>query len=94
MMFASAPRPRLARKGLVLGLLGIPLTGIWLALFFLLSPVYIYPRGLGGILLCLLIYGWPLYVMILLARRCPEEVRAKCFQCDWKETYRIETPKL
>ncbi len=78
----------------MLGLLGVPLTAVWLALFFLFSPVYVQPRGAGGIVLCLIVYGWPLYLMVLLARRCAEEVRAKCFKCDWNEVYRIETPKL
>lgn len=93
-MLGSAPRPKMAKKAIWIGVAGFPLTGLWLLCIWLFSPVYLIPLSGWALTISLFIYAWPLIPMALLARRVPGEVRLKCFKCGWLETFRIETPKL
>ena len=93
-MFTAAPTPKIGKKAWMVVAAGAVATAIWLTIFFLVSPFYIAPRGLGGIVLCALVYGWPLYVAALIAWKMPLVVQARCFKCKWNHQYIIGMPKI
>ncbi|MFP6899054.1 MAG: hypothetical protein VCA38_20880 [Roseibacillus sp.] len=94
MIYGSAPKPKMGRKAMLIGLAGIPATAIWIPGYMLVSPGFVCPGNIGGFFLCVVIYGWPLIAAILVARRCPDEVRTKCCKCDWQEAYEIVSPNV
>ena len=93
-VFTEAPRPRLSRKTKLIALLGFIGTVIWAPLFLLYSPVLIYPTGIGGLIICVVVYAWPLWLAVLAGQTLPPSVYFKCFKCGQSEEYSIEKPKL
>lgn len=73
---------------------GVPITALWVVLFFTFSDFYITPRGAAGVILCALVYGWPFYVAALIAWKLPLEVSSHCFKCKEKKLYKIGSPKM
>jgi len=93
-IYGSAPRPKIAKFAWIIAGIGVLATIVWIFLFLTFSEIYLTPRGLRGIIICALVYGWPFYISALIIWRLPMEVTAKCFKCKWKQTYKIGTPKI
>ena len=74
--------------------LGVLATAAWCVIFFLVSPFYVLPGGIGGLALDALVYGWPFHISAIIAWKLPMEVKAKCFKCKWSELYQLDSPKL
>jgi len=86
------------RKGLgpaanLVVLLSLPFTGAWAFLVFKYSPIYVMGYGLGGILLCVIIYAWPLVLAFWIGGRLPMKMRIRCLDCAWSDTFVVKRRK-
>lgn len=76
----------LQHKVVMLVLLGILATTAWDAAWYLFSPIIILPQGIGGVVLCFVLYLWPTLLLSSVAVGLRKVMTLRCAKCRWSMT--------
>jgi hypothetical protein len=77
---------RLGKTAKVLFVVAAIATAIWAGIVLVWSPVFLVPRGLGGIAICVVFYMWPGLLLGGIATQLPRIRTLRCSRCGWSQT--------
>ena len=78
--------PRASKKATLLYVVAGIVGGLWAIGIYLWSPVFLAPKGVGGIALCAIFYLAPGLGIGWYAASLPKLRDLHCRACGWKET--------
>jgi len=84
--------PKTSKKAAGLYVVAAVAAGLWAVVVMMWSPVFLVPKGLGGIAFCAAFYLWPGLAIGFYASSLPKVRHLRCARCHWSATQPVGQP--
>ena len=75
--------PGYSKRAFSMFLVAALVTGAWIAILVAWSPVFLVPKGVGGIAICAIVYLGPGLLVGVYASKLPKVRPMRCPACRW-----------